>query len=213
MSSLLLMGGASAIASGVFPLPGGSEVTALGTDRTGSFSGTATIDLGPRPDEATGASIQISCQTPGILSLDDGAQIECRDGETSSYILPRTAIDDSLITVTAPSDVRWTVVATFIEATSTEWGVNNNGQSYGVENSRGAPDLVAVTATNGLTGYVLRDDLEEADGTAAARNFKSPADALAWQDENAGVVHRIPVYEPDGSTVIGEFLIQYPPQQ
>lgn len=90
----------------------------------------------------------------------------------------------------------------------TALGVNANGDTYGATGStQGEPDLIAVIATNGQEGYVYRTDLEEADGTAAANGFTSPADALAWQEENAGNVHLIPVYESDGTTTIGEFQV------
>ncbi|MFT4213233.1 MAG: hypothetical protein QM622_00430 [Microbacterium sp.] len=52
-----------------------------------------------------------------------------------------------------------------------------------------------------------KTELEDADGTAAARSFTSPQDALDRQEEEVGKEHRIPVYELDGTTVIGEFLI------
>ena len=35
----------------------------------------------------------------------------------------------------------------------------------------------------------------------------SPADAIAQQEANQGRTHTIPVYESDGTTVIGEFTI------
>ena len=34
------------------------------------------------------------------------------------------------------------------------WGVNARGQTYGVQNQHGTPDLIAVIATNHHTGYV-----------------------------------------------------------
>ncbi len=62
-------------------------------------------------------------------------------------------------------------------------------------------------ATNGEEGYVYRQDLEDADGTTAMKSFKSPEDALAWQEAHAGEVVSIPVYEADGKTNIGEFEV------
>jgi len=60
--------------------------------------------------------------------------------------------------------------------------MNANGQTYGVPNERGIPDLEAVYASNCEIGYVYRTD-PRSEG------------------------HSIPVYESDGETVIGEFWI------
>jgi hypothetical protein len=67
--------------------------------------------------------------------------------------------------------------------------------------------MVAVIATNGSRGYVYRTELEDADGTAAIKTFKSPADALAWQEARLGKDFAVPVYDVTGKTVVGEFVI------
>jgi hypothetical protein len=88
------------------------------------------------------------------------------------------------------------------------WPVNAKGQSYGSEgDSPIAPDLILATATNGRTGYVLRKDLEDADGTTAMKSFHSPQDALDWQKEHGGKTSYIPVYKADGTTKIGVFQV------
>lgn len=63
-----------------------------------------------------------------------------------------------------------------------------------------------MEATNGLEGYVYRDELDEATGI----NMSSPEEALKWQRQTAGTTVDLPVYESDGSTLIGEFVIQRP---
>lgn len=87
--------------------------------------------------------------------------------------------------------------------------VNDAGQTYGsdlrVESFEDTPDLVAVVATNGREGYVLREDLYEEPPA-------SPEEALALNEakrESAvdGVVRTIPVVESDGVTHVGEFEI------
>lgn len=89
--------------------------------------------------------------------------------------------------------------------------VNPSGQSFGsaanANSPENEPDLIAVIATSGRSGYVLKSELDEANGTTAANSFTSPQDAVTWQ-ETAGKYDRaISVYESDGKTVIGEFLI------
>ena len=73
---------------------------------------------------------------------------------------------------------------------STAWAVNAKGDTYVVENGHGTPDLVAVEATNGSTGYAYATDLARAEGPT----FTSPADALAWQAAHQGTSASIPVY-------------------
>jgi len=93
------------------------------------------------------------------------------------------------------------------------YAVNTNGDTYGSAADSDAPgnepDLIRAVATNGKEGYVKKTELEEADGTAASRGFTSPEDALRWQEANRGDRY-VPVYEVDGETVIGEFLIARP---
>jgi hypothetical protein len=89
-----------------------------------------------------------------------------------------------------------------VPATSV-YPTNANGQTYGpmmphVEE----PDLVRVTATNGKLGYVLRADLEGSVPT-------TPEEALSQQIAQAGKNRVIPVYQSDGITKIGVFIIAH----
>lgn len=87
----------------------------------------------------------------------------------------------------------------------TEWPKNARGLTYGsaadAKSPQDEPDLIRATATNGKVGYVLKTDL---DGPMPS----SPEEALAQQAANAGKTRVIPVYEADGTTMIGEFLIE-----
>jgi hypothetical protein len=60
----------------------------------------------------------------------------------------------------------------------------------------------------GKLGYAYRAELEEEDGTAAMKAFKSPADAVAWQESLRGKTFSVRVYDVTGKTVIGEFVIE-----
>ena len=65
-------------------------------------------------------------------------------------------------------------------------------------------DLIKAEATNGKIGYISRTEMEAVDGS----HVQNPSEALAymeWADENGPFV--INVYEKDGKTVIGEFVI------
>lgn len=81
---------------------------------------------------------------------------------------------------------------------------NAQGLTYGsdlyAKSPQDAPDLVLAMATNSEEGYVLRTDLEEPMPT-------SPQEALAQQAARAGKDRVIPVYESDGITQIGVFMV------
>lgn len=207
-----LLGGIGAAATGILVLPGGDAVITLATPVTGTYTGTATVDLGPLPEGVTNVAVELTCLTPGRFAYDDGASVEC-DGTdigtrsaVSGYSIPLTTGQHTMTITTDPA-ARWTLTATYVNQTITEWATNEHGQSYGVENSKGSPDLVAVIATNGKTGYALGTDLDSADGTNAAQAFKSPEDAISWQKARQGMTFSVPVYESDGTTIVGEFLV------
>lgn len=81
---------------------------------------------------------------------------------------------------------------------------NAYGQTYGSELDAAtpgdAPDLIRAYATNGREGYVLKTDLHPplTGGMDEALALNSSGDRA------------IPVYEVDGRTVIGEFVIAAP---
>lgn len=90
---------------------------------------------------------------------------------------------------------RWRLTATYAQVSTSAWGVNANGQTYGVANDNGTPDLIAAIATNGKTGYVYARDLEQ------------PAPTTLQSGTPPGQTRTIPVYTSDGHTEIGQFLI------
>ena len=93
--------------------------------------------------------------------------------------------------------------------------VNADGLAFGsalsAKSEAELPDLILVVANSGREGYVFQGDLASVDGSAAAKAFKSPEDALAWQDEwqrTSEAERTIPVYESDSRTVVGDFTVQ-----
>jgi hypothetical protein len=91
------------------------------------------------------------------------------------------------------------------------YDLNDSGQSYGsaaqATSPANEPDLIAAQTTDGKEGYVRKSDLDRASGATAAKSFKTPAEALAWQAAEGRIDHPIPVYEKDGKTVIGMFVV------
>lgn len=81
--------------------------------------------------------------------------------------------------------------------------INENGQTYGPD-CMGA-DLILVTSDQGEDGYVYREDFY------VGTDFKSPDEALAWQEEFYRKYpngYSINVYKCDGETIIGTFTFR-----
>lgn len=80
---------------------------------------------------------------------------------------------------------------------------NKSGQTYGSDmncTSIGQePDLIQAIGSDGTEGYVLSKDLN-------GDMPKSPEEALALQGK-APQTRKIPLYDAEGKTVIGEFEI------
>lgn len=207
-----LLGGVGATAAGLFVIPGGNQVTPLSTPTAASYEGTATVELGEPPEGATGIQMDFTCLTAGRFEYQDGSRSICSAADAGtrggwSGYLVKLAPGQHSVTFTTDPGNRWQVTARYVNWEVTDWAVNADGNTYGIENENGAPDMIAVMATNGKRGYAYRTALEEADGTAAAKTFKSPQDALDWQEARRGKSFSVPVYDTDGKTVIGEFVI------
>ena len=206
-AAALLTAGAI-VATGI---PGEHIVTDAGTVVTQNYTGTATVELGPRPDGANAVAFSITCTSAGSFELTHPASDQ---GTGTSWVCSdtpglneATEIDPYDITlpvgnvtriaeqplepgatsfvVTTDPGTTWTISAHYVTSVTTDWGVNANGQTYGTPNEKGSPDLVSVQATNGAIGYSLWSDF------------------ITHGDEG----DTFPVYESDGTTVIGEFYI------
>jgi hypothetical protein len=91
-----------------------------------------------------------------------------------------------------------------VNQVKTSWGVNANGQTYGVSNQQGTPDLIAVVVDQGKTqGYVEQRELNCASGG----DVKSLSEAATWNETSKNRNITIPVYENDGVTIIGTFTV------
>jgi len=202
---LVLVGGGVAVAQGILPLPGGDVVTDLSHTVTVTRTGTSTVELGDPPGDVTSIELELTCLSPGSFTYEDGASMLCstRDVDeglgTSWYTLP-LAPGQHTTTITTSADAQWTLTASYSRHAPTGWATNANGDTYGIANDQGEPDLVAVIATSGRQGYAYRTDL-------AGPMPTSPEQAVEWSRQDAGQTHTIPVYESDGTTKIGEFVV------
>jgi len=191
------------------PQPGATREVALSAALTTTGTGTVEVDLGPRPADANAVATELTCLSAGHVRWPDGAGMSCSNADLERSEKSRTGgyrLDlepgQTTLTITAGPGVSWKVVTTYVHTEPTDWATNNSGDTYGVAKPDGSrPDLMSAYATNGRVGYVYVDELDGYQPT-------SPADALRWQKEHGEESRSVPVYESDGVTVIGEFIIE-----
>jgi hypothetical protein len=209
-SVVVLAAGGSGIAyaTGVFsPAPGGDVDTSVAVPVTASGVGTQTVQLGAQPPGTEAIAMSFSCLTAGNFTFADGASVDCGSADVArteahpaTYTMSVKPGQDST-TITATPGASWRLTATYVSVTHTNWGVNASGQTYGVTNQRGMPDLVAVIATNHRSGYVYASQLN-------GPTPKTPSQALALQKAGENARPRVlTVYEADGKTPVGKFVV------
>ena len=200
-----LLGGIGAATAGLFTLPGGQNTTALASPSTTVHTGTATVELGEPPEGATGIAMELTCLTAGRFEWPDGAASTCSAVDPASptagwsgYTVSLAPGQHSVTIKTAPES-RWKLTAKYVKQERTEWGINAKGETYGVESpEKGTPDRIAVTASNGVSGYAYAADLyggpQPTSPEDAAKNFSTPRPP-----------REIPVFLSDGQTKVGTF--------
>ena len=186
---------------------GAQKITPLTSPVQVTGTGSQTVELGPAPARANGIDMQLVCLNAGTFTVTGGTSIVCSASDVSNprgasitypYALPLSPGERSL-TVTAGTGARWRLTAGYALVTTTPWGVNASGQTYGMENGNGTPDLIAVIASNGKTGYAYSSE----EGPKSCPQPANPAQALEWQNTPLVTVH-VPVYLSDGKTRIGQ---------
>jgi uncharacterized protein YaiE (UPF0345 family) len=189
--AVLLTGGAI-VAIG---FPGETTTTPIGSVVSGTYTGTASVDLGAVPAGAGAVILDVTCiQGGGVIEVPlngrnaDSVSWDCDVRKDTTHIIDGKLPDPgtTTITITADPGTQWSVTAQYASASTTEWGVNENGQTYGVPNENGLPDLSPALATNGEVGYIFNREV------------------LSFREGEEGFIN---VYESDGTTVIGQFFI------
>lgn len=185
-------------------LPGTTTVAPIGTAVTVTHTGTATIDLGPVVDGANTVIIDITCvsdtgnisvpSTNGVSQDAAGKTTplvgmsgwDCAKRSTTVHIKDGfLAPGSTSITVTADPGTTWKAIAEYGGSTTSSFGVNAHGQTYGAPNAKnGFPDLQGAQATNGKLGFIYVKEFGAFEGIGC-----------------------INVYTSDGTTVIGKFGI------
>jgi hypothetical protein len=211
LAGLVLVGGGVALAAGVFSPPGAPTDTQLGNFLSANRTGSATIDLGPRPITANDLSLKLTCVSVGVFTFPNGSNLSCDATDvsnppnlrTASEVVPLSPGVDS-VTITTSANASWTLQVAYVNQVTTLWGVNASGQTFGVQNQQGTPDLLAVVINQGEThGYVESSELN----CAAGGDVQTPAEALTWDKVSADRSVSVPVYQSNGTTVIGNFVV------
>ena len=189
--------------------PGSQRISALAAPVTVTGDGTETVQLGAPPLGANAIYTYLSCLTPGTFAWPDGASEICKAPVDAANSIAHPAMytlslkpGQTSVEITAAQGEKWRLTARYVDSTTSAWAVNASGQTYGAANRNGTPDLVAVIATNGRSGYVYSSQLNPPPAS-------SPAAALAEQAANTKGEY-IPVYESDGTTIIGRFEVAEP---
>ena len=208
----LLLLGTAAVATGaaavVTAFPGSTTVTPVGAAHSTTHTGTGLLDLGPAPRGATRVILTVRCLAPhGTISVKSVPQVPGDEYEVATFycdgggrVDPQGTVHpwqmkDALppapggttITITADPGTTWAITGQYATSSTAPWSRNARGQTYGQCNVRGCPDLIGAQATNGRLGFVLTAQFDSFQGTGY-----------------------IPVYESDGTTVIGKFSIGIP---
>jgi len=157
-----------------------------------SSTGTASLTLGTTATCGTG-----SYNSHGFTAVWDGSKYR------EALTFPSNPLD-----WTAPAARSATTSES--ETTTVESGTNAAGQSFGPGDTAPSdaelPDLVAAIGTDGVQGYILKQDLDS--------GATSPAEASKLRKQNidgtevfGSAPKTVPVYAEDGTTQVSEFAI------
>jgi hypothetical protein len=223
-AGLLLATGAGGVATATLMTPPGAPVYEhLGETTTRSLTETGTLDLGAPPAGANSISFTVVCHTQGSWALEGYGAAPCFPDDlehSRSGSIPLTLSQQSVVLFELEPGTRLTITAAYSKKILTDLGINAAGETYGTgvgdpDSSRvyemgenPGPDLIAAHATNCKTGYIRWEEENEATGG----NISSMEEAAEWMGGEVHEDHYIPVYEADGKTIIGEFLIAGQPR-
>lgn len=201
-------------------IPGAPINSLLGEPETVLADHATSVDLSQRPAAATHVRVTIACLSAGRTGFGTDAggnnpSIHCSEDDLAAG--SGAAWDDfpvgaqaDVLYVSPSRDARVAVTVQFLTQVPTRFGVNANGQTYGVPSTpQGAPDLVATAGTgaNGedVLGYAFRSELDAFSPDHPAMPT-SPAEAVRLQAERDAKYPDgwdVPLYESDGTTRIG----------
>ncbi|WP_151524637.1 hypothetical protein [Serinicoccus kebangsaanensis] len=191
--------------------------SALGDGRTFTGAGVQEVDLSsvPRPEGTEALRLQVTCEDPArvmwpfratVASCHGAGELDETMGETFplSFLVPVEEADGPF-SVQVTEDVPWELRVEPVEVDQIPLGVNDRGQTFGVETPMGTPDLVEVRGEDLVSGYIEDDRARELAGDTPT----TLSGLEAWRELERQPLE-VPTYESDGLTVKGTFQIQVP---
>lgn len=220
-AGILLATGAGGVATATLMAPPGAPVhEQLGDSVTQSLTGTGSLDLGAPPAGSNSITFRVVCTSEGSWTLEGYGSAPCFPdelGQARTGSIPLTLSQQSIVVFELEPGTELTVTAAYSKEIKTDLGVNAAGETYGAgtgecpgdgvytaDECRG-PELSAATATNGHRGYIRESEVRAATIDPTTSTMEEVTEYLASGAGNADTY--IPVYEADGKTVVGEYLI------
>jgi hypothetical protein len=180
------------------------------------------VDLAP-PTRATHVRVSVTCTSPGITawgfdSAGNNPSLGCSAADVSSIPPPNAWIDFDLahgsVLYLQPEGESTSIVSLqYLSVVETTWGVNANGETYGVTKPGvGDPDLIGVLGIDDdgarIEGYVRTSDLMV---QCPGALLPSTPEQATEQQERCQRAYPdgfdLPVYESDGVTRVGTFHV------
>ncbi len=188
--------------------------------------GSTVVPLPPAPRDATNIEIMLSCMSPGRCMTPGGGTASADSWEPWAEFGPLADPDSLRLTnepdegnaqrlppidpadglpISAGPRVVWRVWVAYVGNWNSEQGTNDAGQTYGLPNATGEPDLIAVWTDDGQLGYTPSALLLGADSSP---RLWSEGDLDAYLATSHEAAQTLPVYTEDGETLIGTLTIK-----
>lgn len=193
----------SAAALVVTGMPGSTATDALGSTTTVTRTGPALVDIGRAPATAGAVIVDITCLSKsGMVQVPTGdgttgAGVSCSgDGPHRLHVVDGQLPSAGTTTfpVSSSPGTRWHAVLQYASAVTSRWSVNAKGQTFGIENQHGHPDLVPGRSDDGRLGWVLWSETAGADQPGTVDVYESDGETvIGHQTAEAGTLPELPL--------------------
>jgi len=193
----------SAAALVVTGMPGSTATDALGSTTTVTRTGPALVDIGRAPETAGAVIVDVTCLSDsGMVQVSTGdgttgAGVSCSgDGQHRLHVVDGQlpAAGTTTFPVSSSPGTRWHAVLQYASSVTSRWSVNAKGQTFGIENQHGHPDLVPGRADDGRLGWVLWSETAGADQPGTVDVYESDGETvIGHQTAEAGTMPEVPL--------------------
>lgn len=193
----------SAAALVVTGMPGSTATDALGVTTTVTRTGPALVDIGRAPETAGAVVVDVTCLSDaGMVQVPTGdgttgTGVSCSgDGPHRLHVVDGQLPSAGTTTfpVSSSPGTRWHAVLQYASSVTSRWSVNAKGQTFGIENQHGHPDLVPGRADDGRLGWVLWSETAGADQPGTVDVYESDGETvIGRQTADAGTLPELPL--------------------